>query len=54
MMIPPDPDMLKVLHEERVRRLTGRWSGDRSRRARRNRAAAVAESLHFDRHGRVR
>ena len=52
MMIPPDPDMLKVLHEERVRRLTARWSGDRARRDRR--AAAVAESLHFDRHGRVR
>ena len=54
MMIPPDPDMLKVLHEEHARRLATRWSGDRLRRARRNRTAAVAESLHFDRHGRVR
>jgi hypothetical protein len=53
MMIPPDPDMLKVLHEERVRRLTSRWSGTRSRRDRRSRAASVAESMHFDRHGRL-
>jgi len=53
MMIPPDPDMLKVLHEERVRRLTSRWSGSRSRRDRRSRAASVAESMHFDHHGRL-
>ena len=53
MMLPSDPDMLKVLHEERVRRLTLRWSGDRSRRDRRDRAGSLAASLHFDRHGRV-
>ena len=53
MMIPPDPDMLKVLHEERLRRLASRWTGARSRRDRRSRAASVAEALHFDRHGRV-
>jgi len=53
MMIPPDPDMLKVLHHERVRRLSERWTATRSRRDRRARAAAAADSLHFDRHGRV-
>jgi hypothetical protein len=52
MMVPPDPEMLKVLHEERVRRLASRWSGDRFRRSR-GRAATLAESMHFDRHGRV-
>jgi len=53
MMIPPDPDMLKVLHEERVRRLAARWSGARLRRSGRGRAETLAESLQFDRHGRV-
>jgi hypothetical protein len=49
-MMIPDPDMLKVLHEDRVRRLrTRRWRAERFVRNRREQL----ESLHFDRHGRL-
>jgi hypothetical protein len=50
MMNLPSPDMLKVLHEEHVRRLTPkRWSAERYGRNRRE----LATTLHFDRHGRL-